>query len=256
MLNHNEQKEVSEVLSSFGLKEKEQAVYLALGGTPQSSSTELARQVGFPATTVEAILARLHTDGLVSITKQKSRRRYSAHGVATLKQILLRKVEDITRIAPLFEKMLDQKKSDMKVEIFLRERIADILHLALLSKNKTIFEIVAAADFQEVIGEKFHFSRRRVAAGVKLKSLRVEKQEIKKYSRQTHVRELREARFLPRELTFATTFLMWDTSVAIISPKAEGTAVLIRSSSLSVTMQQIFDLLWSVSRSMETARED
>jgi len=37
---------------------------------------------------------------------------------------------------------------------------------------------------------------------VRLKSLRVEAREIKKYNKRIHERELREAKFLPAEMNF------------------------------------------------------
>ena len=130
--------------------------------------------------------------------------------------------------------------------------MTDVFNEALSAKSKYIYEIIAARELQEIIGEKFHFTRRRVAANVRLKSLRVESQEIKKYSRQTHDRELHEAKFLPRELTFRANLLFWDNTVAFFSTKSEGIAWIVKSAVIKESVQQIFDLLWSISRRMET----
>ncbi len=131
--------------------------------------------------------------------------------------------------------------------------VKGLFHEALASKEKPVYEIVAAKDLQEILGEKFHFTRRRLKAGVKLRSLRVEKREIKKYSSATHARELREAKFLPREMTFRCSILFWDDMTAFFAPKDEGLAWVVQSRAVAEMMRQTFELLWSVSRTMETA---
>jgi len=85
---------------------------------------------------------------------------------------------------------------------------------------------------------------------VRLRSLRVERREIKKYAPEIDARELREAKFLPRELTFRASIMIWDDTVAFFTPKDEGLAWTVRSSALAETLRQLFDLLWSVSRKM------
>ena len=76
--------------------------------------------------------------------------------------------------------------------------------------------------------------------------------EIKKYNQAKHTKELREAKFLPRELTFSCSVLCWDQHVAFFTAADEGVAWVVQSPSMSQMMRQIFDLLWSVSRRMET----
>ena len=131
--------------------------------------------------------------------------------------------------------------------------MTDVFHQALAAKNKSLLEIVSAKDLQEILGEKFHFTRRRLKVGLRLRSLRVERHEIKKYSKETHMRELREAKFLPRELSFKASLMCWDDTVAFFSAKDEGLAWTVESRSIAETVRQLFDLLWSVSRTMETA---
>jgi hypothetical protein len=118
-----------------------------------------------------------------------------------------------------------------------------------------VYEIVSAKELQKILGEKFHFTKRRMQEKVRLKSLRVEKNEIKKYTRSIHEKELREAKFLPRELTFRSSMMFWDNKVAFFTTKEEGIAWIVESKVLSETMKQLFELLWSVSRRIETISE-
>ena len=252
----SQQKEIRETLERFGLRDREQTVYLHLLELGQTTVTPLAEAAGLPVTTVQSMLQRLGKTGLIAISAHKSRHLYEAHDPIALRRLLERQIQEIQSAIPLLQSLKTEKNTQVHVRIYARERVTDIFHRALQAKTKLIHEIVAARDFQDVLGERFHFSRRRVKAGIRLKSLRVETHEVKRYSRAAHERELREAKFLPRELTFRASVLFWDDSVALFTDKKEGLALLIQSPLLREMWQQIFDILWQVSRKMETAPEE
>ncbi|MDO8625904.1 MAG: helix-turn-helix domain-containing protein [Candidatus Magasanikbacteria bacterium] len=247
-----QKQEITEVLSSFGLRDKEQLVYLALLSLGPSTTTPLARKARLRPTTAESIIKRLYNDGLVFATKHASRHIYTAHEPKHLKKILEKKLEEIQKIVPLLETLKKEHTTEAAVKIYYRERFNDIFDDLFAAKPVTVYEIVAPRQIQDILGEKYHFTKRRVEKNISLKSLRVEVEEIKKYSRASHQRELREAKFLPRELTFEASIFFWKQTVAIFTTRAEGTAVVITSPVLSQMMLQLFNLLWSISRPMET----
>jgi sugar-specific transcriptional regulator TrmB len=254
-LSKQEQKEIWEVLQVFGLKKNDQEVYLGLLQLGQSTLTPLATATQLRPTTVQSILERLVQKGLVDISMNKSRRVFEANDPSVMKRILEQQTQEVVGVIPLFEKMRTESTLSPKIRIFQRERVSAIFHKALRAKNKLVYEIVSADDFQRIIGEKFHFTRRRVKEGVRLNSLRVESKEIKKYSKATHERELRKAKFLPAQMTFRTSILFWDDTVAFFTTKEEGLAWTVESKTLVEMYKQLFDLLWSVSRRMETKKE-
>ncbi|MEX0877495.1 MAG: helix-turn-helix domain-containing protein [Candidatus Spechtbacterales bacterium] len=253
-INANEKKEIQEALSLFGLNDNEQNVYLELLGVGKITLTPLSRIVGLPLTTVQSILKRLSEAGLVETTFVRSRRRYMAKDPAALKEVLSQQQKEISAVIPLLKNLQSENMGAAKVKVYFRESIADILNQALEAKDKTIYEIMSAGDFQKIMGESYHFTKRRLEKGVHLKSLRIEEHEIKNYSKVTHKRELREAKFLPRELTFRSSIMFWDDTVVIFTTKQEGLSLVIESRTLRETYQQIFDLLWTISRPMDTAK--
>lgn len=241
------------MLSRFGLREKEQAVYLALLPLGRTTLTPIARAAALPVTTVQSIMTRLTEAGLVSTAKRKSRLLYEADDPIVLRRLLERQAEEAAGVVPFLQKLRTEEGGLAKIKVYERERMTDIFHQALACKSKLVYEIVSARDIQDILGEKFHFTRRRLKHGVHLRSLRVEKREIKRYSADTHVRELREAKFLPAEMTFRCNFMFWDETVAFFTTKDEGLAWVVQSKAMAETMRQVFDLLWSISRKMETA---
>lgn len=255
-LTAKEQGEITEVLEQFGLNEKDRVAYLALLSLGASSVTPLSRAVSLPVTTTQSVLERLDKKGLLNVSSKKSKHVFSAKDPAVLKKILERKIEETANIIPLLKKLLSEEKTETKIRIFNRERAAEIFHEALETKNKLIYEIVSAEDLQLILGEKFHFTKRRVERGIYLKSLRVEKHEIKRYNRQVHERELREAKFLPREMSFRSSIMFWDNKVAFFTTKNEGLSWVVESAVAEEMMLQFFEMFWSVSRKMDTITQE
>lgn len=243
-------KEITEVLESLGFNKKDQTVYLALLSLPPSTLTPIARQTRLPVTTVQSVMGRLETLRVVQVTKRKSRHVYEALEPSALKKVLERRLEDVTTIVPLLSSLMKDAHSSAHIKVFYRERMSELFFAALEAKGKIIYEIVAASDLQKILGEKFHFTRRRIAQGVRLKSLRVASREIKKYHPELDRRELREARFLPRDCTFPASVFFWDTTVAICSTAEEGIGILVTSRAMSEMFRQIFEVLWGISRPM------
>lgn len=251
-LTKDQQKEVHEALERFGLNGREQDVYFALLKLGKTTATPLAQLVHLPVSTTQSILQRLAKTGLIAITANKSRKAYEAHDPIALKRLLERQIQELQGTIPLLQTLRSSQKTPAKIRIYPRDRITDIFHRALQSKKKCVYEIISQHELQEFLGERFHFSKRRMEHGIRLKSLRVEAHEIKTYSKASHVRELREAKFLPRECTFRSSMLFWDDTVAILTTKQEGTALVIESPLLREMAEQIFEVLWSVGRKMET----
>jgi sugar-specific transcriptional regulator TrmB len=248
-------KEIAEVLSRFGLDAKQQAVYLALLPMGTTTLRPLAQTAGLQLTTAQSVVARLAESGLINVTKRGGRSAYEARDPDALIHLLEQQLEEVSGIIPTLRKLKSAESAPAALRVFWRERRTDVFHEALTAKDKTLLEIVAARDAQDILGEKFHFTRRRVAAKVQLRSLRVESQEIKKYSRAAHARELREAKFLPRELNFRCSVLIWDDTVAFFTAEREKLAWTVRSASLAEMYRQLFAVLWDISRKMETATE-
>lgn len=251
-LTSAQQKEIHELLARFGLGSKDRLAYIALLENGETTVGPIATAIGVPTTTAQSIIQRLVASGLISVTTKKSRHVYQAHDPLILRRMLERDLQELVQSMPLLQSLKAEPTHLSKIRIYYRERATDIFHRALMASNKQVYEIVSARDFQDVLGEKFHFSKRRVAAQVRLKSLRVEAREIKKYSAAIHAKEMREARFLPREFTFRASILFWDDTVAFFTTKDEGIAWTVQSPVIRELFQQVFDMLWSVSRKMET----
>lgn len=254
-LESNQRRDIKETLSQIGLTSVDQDAYIALLELGVTTATPLAHALSVPLSTAQSSLQRLATLGVVHVTKRKSRSVYEAKDPQIFKTLLEQRLQDVGQIIPLLKSLRTEQTGPARIRIYTRERATDIFRQALLSKDKMVYEIVSAKDIQDVLGNRFHFTKRRMENNIHLKSLRVEAYEIKKYSRQSHLRELREAKFLPKDFVFQGSVLFWDQTVAFFTPLSEGLIWIVHSTSFVLMMRQIFDMLWSVSRKMETAQE-
>lgn len=254
-LSDLQKKEIFEVLEAFGLSTKESEAYLTILQMKEVTLTPLSKILKIPVTTVQSIVKRLSDKRLLSVSTRKTRHVYSALNPKVISEILDRQLKESLNILPFLEKLSLDVPLENRARIYYDDQMRDIFVEALSCKSKMIYEIVAAKDIQDIMGERLHFSRQRVAKNIRLKSLRVETREIKMYSKKKHTSELREARFLPRELTFVSSMLFWDNTVAIFSTKEEGVAFVFESRSLKVMYQQLFELLWDLGRPMITEKD-
>ncbi len=250
-----ENQEIEEVLSSFGLSANEQKVYLSLLSLGKSTLSPLSKMANLNLTTVQSIVKRLINLGLTEVSLIKTRSLYQATEPITLKKILENKIKEVSTIIPFLKKIQQEEVVSSKIKVYYKDRMTEIFNQILEEEEDEVLEIVSAEDFQEIIGEKFHFTKRRVEKNIKLKSLRIENQEIKKYNSEVHEKELRQAKFLPAELTFRNSIMIWQNKVAFFTTKEEGLAWIVESSTQNEMWRQLFELLWSVSRKMETANK-
>jgi sugar-specific transcriptional regulator TrmB len=251
-MQQSKTKEIDEILKTVGLSSTESRLYISLLRLGSSTLTPLSRELDLAPTTVQSAIDRLIDRGIISVSKHGSRRLYTAEDPSIFRQIIERQLEEVKMSMPILKELTDITISKNNLKILRGDQIKSIFYTALESKNQEILEIVSAKEFQKNIGEKFHFTRRRIKKRIYLKSLRVKKEEIKKYSALTHKRELREAKFLPRDISFKSSLMIFDDYVAILPTKIEDVAILIESRSISIMFRQIFGILWDISRKMET----
>lgn len=255
-LTSKQAKELKEVLDLFGLNDRDQKVYLQLLKSGKTTVTPLAKSLMMPLTTVNSVVERLNTFGLILVSRSGARRSFQAHDPKVFKNILKQRETDVNNILPLLEKLKENELlAEARLRLYSRSRITEALDLALECRSKVVYEIVSARDFQALIGERYHFTKKRVAKSIRLKSLRVQAKEIKKYSRASHYRELRDARFLPHTFTFNSSIMFWDNTVAMFTSQHEGSCVTIESESLVLFYRQMFEFLWEFGKKMENKVE-
>ena len=92
------------------------------------------------------------------------------------------------------------------------------------------------------------YVQRRIEAGITLKVIRSQSKEIKQEIWPSSQQELRELRYTPQKQIFPMTVYMYDKKVTVIGTKQEKFGMIIESADLYVTMKNLFDIVWEVSK--------
>lgn len=234
-------------LSSIGLDEKSQQVYLALLKLGDAPAAIVAKKSGLPRTTAYHQLENLVKLGLASKYKQNGVTRFAAENANKLKGMIEGKLA-------LFEKYIPelQKVSSAERIINLRlfegtEGVQQITEEELECKEKIVRSIGSLKDLRKAANGKITFTARRVDKKIFSKCLRPKSDEFRKDWLETQQEEMREVRLLPDGISVPGMIFIYDTKVAIITPEEEGLGFIITSKTFSESLKNIFDALWVIS---------
>lgn len=233
-------------LTSLGLDEKNQKIYLLLLKLSDAPASMIAKKSGLPRTTAYHQLENLVRLGLASKYKQKNITRFAAENANKLKSMIEGKLA-------LFEKYLPelQKFSSSERLINLRlfegtEGVQQIIEEELDCKEKIVRSIGTHKDLRKAANGKITFTIRRVEKKIFSKCLRPKNDEFKKGWLETQQKELRTVRLLPNGISVPGMIFIYDNKVAIITPEEEGLGFIIASKTFSESLKNIFDMLWEV----------
>lgn len=234
-------------LSSIGLDDKSQKVYLALLRLSDAPAAIIAKKAGLPRTTTYHHLENLTKLGLASRYKHNNVTYFAAENANKLKGVIEGKLA-------LFEKYLPELQNASVTErvVSLRlfegsEQVQQIAEEELACREKIVRSIGSHKDLRKASNGKLTFTSRRVEKKIFSKCLRPKDDEFKKDWIEVQQKELREVKLLPENIKVPGMIFIYDNKVAIITPEEEGLGFIITSKTFSESLKNIFDALWAVS---------
>jgi len=238
----------AEQLIKIGLRGKIAQFYLAALELGEAPVFTVAKKAGIGRTTAYDLLARLQEDGLVAQV-QKAGRTYV---IVERPDVLLRTYDEKKRnlddILPELRSLYGRSISKPKAKYYEgTEGIGNVLYDTLTCRNKQLKAILSAQKWGEPgITEMAIYTKKRIAAGIRLKALRSpEEKGIAPWP--TSDEELREARFAKIAEPFAVTMFIYDEKVAVISSWRDNFGMIIESIEFSRLQETLFDVLWAAS---------
>jgi sugar-specific transcriptional regulator TrmB len=239
---------IQKFLSSIGLDEKSQKIYLALLKLTDASASIIAKKAELERTTTHHHLEHLVKLGLVSTYRHKNIKRFVAENPNKIRGIFEGKISLLEKYLPELQKISFEERT---ISLRLFEGIdgmRQIIEEELNCKEKLVRSIGSLRDLRKVIGGKISFTKRRLDKKVFSKCLRPQDDNFKRGWIENQVKELREVRLLPEELTIYGMLFIFDNKVTVITPNEEGVGFIITNESLSKTMKSIFDTIWEISK--------
>ena len=238
---------VYEALSQLGINDKQARVYLAILRLGKSKVGEIAKLAQEIRTTTYHHLDYLESRGLITATRSGKQTHYLANKPKVLTQILGDQQKAINYLIPRL-KQVAKDVAVPKIEMFEGQDIIQLLNRVLNCRDRKIYGIWREGLIKEARGRSFHFHKKRAEKGILAKML-YPRQNIRTIDqlRQRQTIDLMEIKLLPEEIHPDIRMILFDQSVALLSPR-EGFGIIINSKKTHEMWMSLFEMLWGVSK--------
>lgn len=239
--------EAIDLLKLLGIKEKEAKVYLYSLEKQTVNPASVARDLREKRTTAYHLLRNLADLGLLSEIEEHKKIVFKAKNLVCLNDKVTEQQEAVKELMPFLKEVSGARQISPKVEVLYGPEVTRIFEESLRSKEKKLWIIRHDYNIDSIVGRKYHFSKRRIEAGIHVRYLEDRKRIHKQGYEHQHKAHLREVRQLPADFSASSGLMIWDESLAWIAPH-EKFAVLIRSKDFTDLIKYIYEVLWSVSK--------
>jgi sugar-specific transcriptional regulator TrmB len=241
---------IQKVIEQFGYSQNEAKVYLMGLSLGECTVSDISQKLKLPRTSVQAIVDKLHGDGLMSFYVKRRYKYWISEKPEKFLINLKEKEMNLRAAMPEINSIMhgdEGNKPIIKVYNGIEE-IKLIYDDILVTKNNIL--IIAPWDnWVKMFGKEFldNFIEMRIKHYLKI-DLIVPKSELAVKLKEKDNEELRNTRFTPKNIDIEDTIFIYGNKVAIISlNKRQPTGILIEDQSTSNTMRVFFKEIWNQS---------
>lgn len=230
-----------DVLKNLGLSEKEQEIYLALLKFGESSVGDLKKHLKIERTAIYKILERLKDKNFV--TEINSNKKKIFKPIEPEKILFkIRKDEELLKQAiPELNSLYKQNLSLTKVSTYSGEDGLKELGELFLTKVKEYFVIGESGLLEKILPiYSSQFMK-------KIEERKIKEKVLVEYGKKVVESKNSEIRFLPKEMKFPNSTIIFSEGIILVNWE-EPKAILIEDKNLSVSYNNIFELLWNTAK--------
>lgn len=236
-------------LKDFGLTDKEIKVYLALLNLGTALVQDIAKKAGTYRTYTYEVLKSLKEKGIVSYVIRSGKQYFEVAQPEKLINILKEKENKIKSILPNLKDIYKSSPEKPNVEIYEGKQGLKTILDDMIRTKKEILVYGTTKRQLELLSFYFpNFIKRRVKSRIKTKVITERSKEALKISK-AGKKELRTMRFLPKKIDLPTATNIYGNKVAILSLEKDIIGIIIENEAIAKTQRQVFELLWSISKS-------
>jgi len=240
---------IEESLHKYGLTPKQSRLYIAALKTGPAPLQKIAAEANLGRTNAYDAIHTLITKGLISISMDRKRHLYIAQPPKMLKKLLRDQELELDELIPQLEVFNGQSEFKPKILFYPGIEGYKIAYEdSLTAPDKKLFGIFASQATWEVLGRDYvdRVIEKRVKKGIHLKVIRPRSGE-QAGTYPTSEGNLRDMRFAPEGMDFATTTYVYGNKVMILSSKAEMFGMIIESADIANAHRNYFEALWQIS---------
>ena len=186
--------------------------------------------------------------GLVSYVIKSGKQYFEVAEPEKLLNILREKESKISKILPDLKNIYKSVIEKPKIEFYEgKEGLKTILDDIIRIKEEILVYCSTKKQLQLLRFYFPNFIRRRIKERIKTKVITEKSKEaLEIHSKDKE--ELREMKFLPKDLEFPTSTNIYGNKVAILSLEKEIVGVIIENENIANTQRNVFDLLWDIAK--------
>jgi len=237
--------EISEVLNSIGLNQKEVSVYLALLELGTATVHPIATKANIKRPTTYLILDDLQRKGMVSIIPREKKIMYTAESPEKLILDLNKKQELVKRFMPNMLALYNAKKDKPQVLLFEGKEGVGQVYDKIFNSPEVLFFSTIRDVFRLFPDMPKLITKRVKAKEMKIREILTQTPADLEYSTWTEQGEYYQSRFAPKDFPeFLTDSAIFGNNVAFFSFSPTIFAVQITNLQISQSLRVLFNLAW------------
>ena len=238
---------LSKILQSYGLTEKEAKVYLACLELGTGSAQKIAEKSLLPRTTVYEVLDHLVRHGFISTFLKKRIRHFSAEDPQQIIRLAESKVNTLRDALPEMNAIVGRDRKRPVVRFYQGKEQMKIVLEEMLAEADELFSFAAPEDLFRELGDYYlDFVKRRIKQKVAVRLIATDSPRARERQK-LGMSELRTVRIVPNSFSFHGTKWLWKNKIAMFSFVGDLVAVVIESKELAEMEKAEFEHLWSKS---------
>jgi len=242
------------VFQQLGLTTKETAVYLTVLELGQAPVLRIAHKAGVKRPTAYVTLAGLHEKGFVEIIPKGTTTLYQAVDPEILYQRFEERVKDFGSVLLELRSLFSAAPGKPKVRFYEGKRSILALYENDIFRAKEIIGVVSMKDVRKFLTweEEKGLLHLLKANGGRIRDLLEDSLETEDYLKEKNRLALGETKFLPSDMHFNVDMLVYENTVAMVSPK-NMIAVLIEDVAIASAHRQFLEFLWQNINTIEAS---
>lgn len=243
---------ILKLLNELNISGNQAKVYLACLDLGPTTITKIARKAEIERATVYAILEKLKEKGLIGEIMKPYSRQIQVESPDKLlvlarqkKRAIEEKEHQFKEILPDLLASVAQRGKQPKVRFYEgKEQFVAVFDQALDEAKEKMYYFGAASIFVDLISYSFErdWIKRRVRKKIHIDIL-VHKTSLTEQFQEHDKREMRTTKFLPSEMKFESSFLLWANKIVLWNPVVP-LAISIEDEIIVKMFKEMFFALW------------
>lgn len=254
------------VLGQLGLDDAQVKAYLLLFDHGPLTASAFARELHIPRSSVYGLIKELQTLGVVTESASNGVKQFATVSLEALNELFQEKIDQLANAQREFSTVasaLRERQSSKLVtptfQLFRgEEELRHALKDMLLYYNLDTFAFWPIKEMLAVLSPDFfrYLNKVRIRNNLYTRAIWPADQVVDLDEHPylgTGEGFEREIRIAPKEVDFSLGYWSYGTKVVFISSQKEQTGFIIESSELVATLKAQFDLIWQLSKPLESS---